>query len=147
MTTSKRRDPVARTAQIVRLLKARPRTSKELAEIMRIGTTSVDRHLRALRGTRAHVADWSLVSTANYSCYAALWAAGPGKDALRPPPRFHNRRDQDVDSLDPRRLAAQRQESVRHATALAAELRKLPARSPLEACVSAALYAEHREGL
>lgn len=143
MSTSTRRDPVTRTAQIVRLLKARPRTSKELAQAMGISKDASDRYLRELRGTRAHIVDWPRIRDGVAWHHVALWAAGPGKDALRPPPRHRHAADYDMDNPGDR-LETKRAESVRQAQALAAELRKLPARNPLEACVSAALYAEHR---
>lgn len=126
-----------RKTQIIRLLKTRPRTAEEIAIATSTATTTIRRYLAELRGQRAHILDW--VPAKGGLVVVALWASGPGADA--PQPQSHSIAAQDAETDSKRRRA------IMHADDMAYELSKLPAANPIQALVTATLFAEHRERL
>lgn len=146
--TSTRRSPAERKTQIVRMLKTRPRTAPELVEALGMSAYVIGKYIRELHGSRIHIADWPIVRGEGMWRRVAQWAAGPGPDALKPPPRNHNAMDCDISNpMAAGYLDSKRHVAVRRAEALASELRKLPSANPLQALVQATLYAGHGGGL
>lgn len=75
--------------RILALLAERPATTREVAAAIPADRRHAGNYLRHLRDQQAvHIGKWTREGTNGRRAYLrALWVAGPGKDAKRPPPK------------------------------------------------------------